>query len=197
MTYEVQLGIDTGRPYTFVHINVSGETVEEIKYKLAEEIADLANAAGAAWVTGKAIVDLNVGGLGGTVETPTSAPGPAAPARPWEKGAASPAPSTSGRPWEKTPAQSPTPPFGAPAAPQDDNSLRVKFEFINTDENPDALPWIAQRTEWMKQFYAKYKNSFGWNKDEKAYMFHHTPTPAIKAELLSRLAEWGGEVISE
>lgn len=184
MTYEVELGIQP-QAFDFIHIKVTGDSIEEIEYKLEHEITKLANLSAAGWSTGRSLVDLTVGGLGGTVEGPTSAPGPAAPAKPWEKAAASAAPSTSGKPWEKKGAPA------APAAPVGGNTFRVKFPY----ENDEAK--AAERKEFLGGFFTQFKNSLNFDKAEKLYKFNKQPG-AQELELLAQGMDYfGGEIISE
>lgn len=181
MTYEVELGLQP-QAFDFIHIKVTGDSIEEIEYKLEHEISQLANVSAAAWSTGRALVDLTVGGLGGTVESPTAASGPAAPAAPWKKAAPSP---SADKPWMKGKAAS------APSAPAGGNTFRVKFPYENDAEK------AKERKEFMGQFFTQFKNSLQFDKDEKLYKFNRQPG-AAELELLAQGMEYfGGEIVSE
>lgn len=196
MTYEVQLGINTGEPYTFVHINVSGETMDELRYKLGEEFAELANLAGASWVTAKAIVDLNLGGLGGAVETPTPAPAQPKPTPPWEKQAAPTTSDDSTPPWLRGKGAQPAP--GAPAVSGNLNTLVVSLPYVDDDgTDPAVTDYLERRKKWAQNFYVEFRNSFKWDGAAKGYKFFRTPDAKTVAHLKATLAEYGGEIVSE
>jgi hypothetical protein len=183
MTYEVELGVQP-QAFDFIHIKVVGDSIEEIEYKLANEMSQLANVSAAAWSTARALVDLTVGGLGGTVESPVAGAAPA-PTKPWEK-AATAAPATSAKPWEKA-----APAAAAPAAPASGNTFRVKFPY------EDDAARAAERKEFLGGFYAQFKNSLAFDKAEKLYKFNRQPG-APELELLAQGMDYfGGEIISE
>lgn len=205
MTYEVELRLPSSVQYSFGQIKVAAGSVEELEYRVNNELAKVANLVGAALGTANAVFLLAEAGVVSSVQqTP-----PAVAAAPWDQPAQAPtppwqqaAPAIAGPPVESSgpPPFGPAvggPPVGGPPAggppvaqaPAGGNTFRARFSV------PDEK-WEQFRT-WSGNFYKNNSNSFQKNKDTGLYQFFRAPTEAMKLEVRQYAEYFGGEIVSE
>lgn len=199
MTYEVEFRLPSSTQYAYTNLTVKGETYAELEANLT--LAFDSESVGL--LIGNLEARLNhsfTRGENGEVPAPpvgqpVAAPAPVAqqdvaPA-PWQR-AAAPAAAPAPKPWEK-PALPAAPATTAPANGEY-TGPRVKLPFLDQND-AEMAAYIQPRQDAIKQFYAQFKNSFGWNKEERCYRFHHNPDNATAVALQEFNAAWGGELI--
>lgn len=189
MSYEITLRLPSATQYAFADIKVIGESVEEIEYRLTNEIAKLANIVGTAEATANAVFTLAENGLEANQvqTTPPPATAPAGPTPPWKQAQTASTSADPAKPWLKAQAGAPMQAGNTP--PADENTFRVSFGYMEG-------PKFEEFKKFTGSFYTDHKNSFSKPKGEDLYRFYRKPSAEQIEAVKAGLDYFGGTIVS-